>query len=165
MISEKVHSGKIKVLFVNDNNQELDALTAGLSDEGFLAMGVRNLTETIETLSNDDFDIALIDLMIPDTNGLKLARMLRSQFPNVKTMLMSDYLLSPVQLAKADTGVVGFVPKPCRLEELASFILKKVTTKDKTRKDTCSNSTSSSSDNPHAPFEVLSLQFSDQQIL
>ena len=57
---------------------------------------------------------------------------------------MSAYTLSPVQLARADAGVVGFVPKPYCFEELVRFIqdkarlhkddLKSTRTTDESRK-------------------------------
>jgi len=97
--------------------------------------------------------------MLSDMNGLKLARNLRYSFPNVKTILMSDYLLSPVQLAKADTGVVGFVPKPCRLEELARFIHIKLMPKS-SREDHFEHATTITTANATSPFDVLSVQFS-----
>jgi FixJ family two-component response regulator len=63
---------------------------------------------------------------MPEINGLQLARALRTSFPAVTTILMSAYHLSPMQLSRADTGVVGFVPKPFRFDELVRFIRSKI---------------------------------------
>ena len=110
-----------------------------------------------KVLARFDYDVALIDLMIAEINGLELARRIRSRHPRVVTILMSDYLLSPVQLAKANTGVVGFVPKPCRFEEVARFIRAKL--ESRFAKDTASAAQPEPHADPQAPFDVLSVQF------
>lgn len=68
--------------------------------------------------------------MIPGTNGIQLARMIRRRFPRVRVVLMSAYHLSERQLVLADCGVVGFVPKPFDLAELAGFLRSKLAAVD-----------------------------------
>ncbi len=149
-----------RVLVVNDDFQELEALVMGLKLEGINAFGATTPANALELLSTTNFDVALIDLMMSEMNGLQLARKLRSRFPDVITMLMSDYLLSPVQLAKADTGVVGFVPKPCRFEELAGFVLSKIAKRAYREEAKSSSCSASDTNDSRAPFDVLSVQFS-----
>jgi len=145
------------VLVVNDDAAELDIFSLGLRLEGLEAIGTTSAAEALELLAHTSCEVALIDLMISEINGLELARKIRLTHPRVITILMSDYLLSPVQLAKANTGVVGFVPKPCRLEEVARFIRAKL----EARSD--KNLASATRAEPHvdsqAPFDVLSVQF------
>jgi DNA-binding NarL/FixJ family response regulator len=67
-------------------------------------------------------DIAIVDLMMPGTNGIQLARKLRERFPEMRVVLTSAYHLSERQLLRADCGAIGFVPKPYDLSELARFL-------------------------------------------
>ena len=67
-------------------------------------------------------DVAIIDLMMPGINGLDLARRLRRACPEVRVVLTSAYHLSERQVARADVGAVGFVPKPYHLDELVAFL-------------------------------------------
>jgi DNA-binding response OmpR family regulator len=64
--------------------------------------------------------------MMPGTNGMELARKLRDLYPGVRVILTSAYHLSESQLTRADCGVVGFVPKPYVLGELADFLRHKL---------------------------------------
>lgn len=145
---------KPKVLIVNDNATELGSLLAGLETEGFRVSGTTDAHSALELLAQTNFHVVLIDLMIPDLNGLQLAREIRKQFPHTTTMLMSDYILSPVQLAKADTGVVGFVPKPFHFKEIASFVKEKLTLGS-------SKSELTQTQHPsQVPFDVLSVRYS-----
>ena len=146
-----------KVLVINDDPRQLDELISGLRIEGCPAVGAVNFQQAVEALANDDCDAAIIDLMISEMNGLKLARKFKQMYPELLTMLMSDYLLSPVQLAKADTGVVGFVPKPCCVQSLARFIRRKLGSKS-LREEETTNSSSDGNDSL-SPFEVHSFQY------
>ena len=163
---------KIRILIVNDNAAELASLVAGLESEGFQISGTTDPLSALDTLGQTLFDVVLIDLMIPKINGLQLARKIRTAFPRVNTMLMSDYLLSPVQLAKADTGVVGFIPKPCNYQDIAGFIKEKTKPsninlslkKESSNSNSRSNSHSTRRNNTPvlstAPFDVLTVRYS-----
>jgi DNA-binding response OmpR family regulator len=64
--------------------------------------------------------------MMPGTNGIQLARVLRDRHPATRVVLTSAYHLSERQLLRADCGAVGFVPKPFDLSELARFLRAKL---------------------------------------
>lgn len=64
--------------------------------------------------------------MMPGINGLDLARRLRFRCPGLRVVLTSAYHLSERQLARADVGAVGFVPKPYQLEDLVVFLREKL---------------------------------------
>ena len=154
MVTSTSRLAKAKVLIVNDNATELGSLLAGLESEGFQVSGTTDAHSALEILAETTFHVVLIDLMIPDINGLQLARMIRAQFPSITTMLMSDYFLSPVQLAKAETGVVGFIPRPFHFKEIASFVKEKINSFS-------SKSERSQSHTPsQVPFDVLAVRYS-----
>ena len=126
MTDENTLNKKWKLLIVDDNPNEMNSLAIGLRLEGFEADGVSCGSAALEAMDQKDYAAVLIDLMMPEMNGLQLARSIRAAHPNTVTIMMSAYHLSPVQLAKANTGVVGFVPKPFCFEELVYFIRQKL---------------------------------------
>ena len=100
------------------------------------------------------FSAALIDLMMPHMNGLQLARAIRSTTPDVRTILMSEYHLSPVQLARANTGAVGFVPKPFLFEDLVRFVQAKTTQNIPSTKHSIPSPSRVRGGGLHSPFDV-----------
>ncbi len=122
MTSVATGEDKPRILVVDDDPNQLRALVIGLNLEGFEAVGVTDGGSALEMLAQDNFRVALFDLMMPSPNGLQLARQIRSTHPRVITILMSAYQLSATQLNKADVGVVGFIPKPSRFEDIVAFI-------------------------------------------
>ena len=154
MIRTRVIKIKTQILVVNDNATELASLAGGLEAQGFQVQGTTDPYLALNILAHSHFDVVLIDLMIPNLNGLQLARKIRDKFPKINTMLMSDYLLSPVQLAKADTGAVGFVPKPCNFKEIARFINGKVSN------GSFKGEATQAKVNIPSPFDVLTVRYS-----
>ena len=114
-----------RVLVVDDEANHARVLAIGLRIEGFDVMTARDAASALDTLASSEgpaADIAIVDLMMPGTNGIQLARQLRERFPKLRVVLTSAYHLSERQILRADCGAVGFVPKPYDLAELARFL-------------------------------------------
>lgn len=114
------------VLIVDDEPNQRRALSIALRLEGFEVCAAGTALEALEVLRTATIDVALVDLMMPGVNGLDLARQMRTLHPSVPVVLTSAYHLSERQLARADAGVVGFVPKPCPMADVAAFLHAKV---------------------------------------
>ena len=115
-----------RVLIVDDEENQMRTLTIGLRLEGFEVGVARDAESALHVLRVEPADIAILDLMMPGTNGMELARTIRDLYPEVRVVLTSAYHLSERQLTRADCGVVGFVPKPYVLAELADFLRQKI---------------------------------------
>ena len=116
-----------RVLIVDDEENQLRALDVGLQLEGFQVYTAREADAALDSLQLEPVDIAIVDLMMPGINGIELARKIRDLYPDTRVVLTSAYHLSETQLTRADCGVVGFVPKPYVLAELAAFLRTKLT--------------------------------------
>jgi DNA-binding response OmpR family regulator len=110
------------VLVVDEQANQARVMAIGLRIEGFEVETCSGSQEALERLAARPFDIAIVDLMLPGTNGIQLARLLRDLHPGTRVVLTSAYHLSERQLARADCGAAGFVPKPLDLGELAQFL-------------------------------------------
>jgi DNA-binding response OmpR family regulator len=113
-------------LVVDEETNQARAMAIGLRGEGFDVETVPNADRALAILSAGPFDLAMVDLMMPGTNGIQLARLVREQHPRLRVVLTSAYHLSEPQLMRADCGAVGFVPKPFNLTELARFLKAKL---------------------------------------
>jgi DNA-binding response OmpR family regulator len=105
-------------------------MAIGLRLEGFEVEVASNAEGALRSLADHDFDGAVVDLMLPGTNGIQLARLVRESHPRTRIVLTSAYHLSERQLVRVDCGAVGFVPKPFDLTELARFLRGKLACPD-----------------------------------
>lgn len=117
-----------RMLIVDGDDTARRALSAGLSLEGFDVVFAATTRDALRALETSPIDVAMIDLMMPDVNGLDLARQIRRRFPLVRVVLSSAYHLSARQVERADCGAVGFVPKPYHLRELCGYLRSKART-------------------------------------
>jgi DNA-binding response OmpR family regulator len=126
-----------RLLVVEDEASHARVTAIGLRIEGFEVEVAPNADAALRMLDHEPFDVAVVDLMLPGTNGIQLARLIREQHPNIRVVLTSAYHLSERQLVRADCGAVGFVPKPFDLGELARFLRNKLTGGDGDRPFVC----------------------------
>jgi len=118
-----------RVLVVDDEINQGRSLAIGLKLEGFDVETAIDATAALRTLEGEGgrgCDVAILDLMLPGMNGIELAREIGRRWPATRVVLTSAYHLSERQLLRADCGVVGFVPKPYRLDELVAFLRSKL---------------------------------------
>jgi DNA-binding response OmpR family regulator len=117
---------------VDDEANHARVMAIGLRIEGFEVETAHDAETALEQLRGPAFDLAIVDLMMPGTNGIQLARIVRERHPHTRVVLTSAYHLSERQLVRADCGAVGFVPKPFDLTELARFLRAKLAVIDPT---------------------------------
>jgi DNA-binding response OmpR family regulator len=115
-----------RILVVDDEANHARVMSIGLRIEGFEVETAEDANGAMNQLGKAGFDVAIVDLMMPGTNGIQLARMVRERHPQTRVILTSAYHLSERQLVRADCGAVGFVPKPFDLSELARFLRTKM---------------------------------------
>ena len=80
MNNTQTKTARPQVLVVNDDAIELASLVSGLRLEGFHVSGTTDARSALDILAQAEFSVVLIDLMIPNINGLQLARKIRDSF-------------------------------------------------------------------------------------
>jgi CheY-like chemotaxis protein len=115
-----------RILVVDDVANHARVTAIGLRIEGFEVEMAADAEAALTLLASHGFDLAVVDLMMPGTNGIQLARVIRERHPGTRVVLTSAYHLSERQLVRADCGAVGFVPKPFDLTDLAHFLRSKL---------------------------------------
>jgi CheY-like chemotaxis protein len=131
LVPRRQETQRVRILVVDDDTNHLKLLASGLRLEGFEVAAAAGAEEALGHLGNGPFDVAILDVMMPGTSGLDLARRMSRDFPDVRTVLMSAYHLSERQLRLSACGAVGFIPKPYRLDELAAYLREKAQPTDR----------------------------------
>lgn len=115
-----------KILIVDDEENHRKTLGIGLRLEGYSVLEAADGDEGLIQLEREPVDLAIVDLMMPGMNGLEFARRVRFRHPRTRVVLTSAYHLTERQLERAAAGVIGFVAKPYSLDELVSFLSRKL---------------------------------------
>jgi DNA-binding NtrC family response regulator len=72
-VNERAHQ-KGKILIVDDDIDVVNAMQAYLTECGYMAVGCSSGKDAIELLKTSDFELMLIDLMMPEMNGIELLK-------------------------------------------------------------------------------------------
>jgi DNA-binding response OmpR family regulator len=115
-----------RILIVDDEENHRKSLAIGLRLDGWSVLEAEEGEAALRVLDANEVDMAIVDLMMPGINGLELARRIRFRHPGIRVVLTSAYHLTDRQIERAAVGVVGFLPKPYRIDQLAAFLCEKL---------------------------------------
>ena len=111
----------VNVLVVEDEESFIDALSVGLQREGFEMSVARDGAEAMAIFSQKQFDVVLLDLMLPKVSGLDVCRSIRAQ-SDVPIIVVSAKGEEVDMVLMLELGADDYVTKPYRLRELVARI-------------------------------------------
>jgi two-component system KDP operon response regulator KdpE len=110
-----------KVLVVDDEPQIRTLLKATLSRAGYAVIEAANGREALNAKSIDKPDLVLLDLGLPDRDGLELVSLLRGE-PRSALIVISARDQTDQKVAALDLGADDYVTKPFDTEELLARV-------------------------------------------
>ena len=115
----------LRILVVEDNtvNQQLALLL--LQKVGYRADVAGNGVEALEALERQPYDIVLMDVEMPEMDGLEATRSIRAEWPRDRqpyVVAMTANVMTGDRELCLEAGMNDFVGKPVRLEELAATL-------------------------------------------
>lgn len=114
---------RAKILIIDDDKNLRATMKMGLSDD-FDVMEAAGGSEGIKKLTRESADIVLLDLRLPDTDGLNLLREIKKIDPTMNViMITADNTVKKAVEAMKD-GAYDYITKPFDLEELSLLISK-----------------------------------------
>jgi DNA-binding response OmpR family regulator len=78
--------------------------------------------EAMEMLDRQKPDVAVLDMRLPDTDGVELLRKIRAEQPTLPVIITTAYMSIEPQLKVLDLPHSGYIVKPFRLDELGARI-------------------------------------------
>lgn len=113
---------KPKVLIVDDEKGLRIGAQRLLEMEGYEVTTAENGTEGIKFGTENEFDIAVIDLKMPDIDGLEVLRKIRKKFPYTVCFIATAYASYETAVEATRLGAHSYIPKPFSPEELIANI-------------------------------------------
>lgn len=107
----------ITVLIVDDEEPILDFLEIGLAMENFRVLRATSGKQAFQLFRENQPDAVILDLMLPDSDGLDICRSLRS-ICDIPILILSARDELEDRVVGLDTGADDFLSKPFRIREL-----------------------------------------------
>ncbi len=113
----------VRLMVVEDTEHVRKMLLDILELHGFeIAGDADSGPQAIERVRSADPDVVIVDYMMPDMDGLEVARRIREQRPDQQMILYSAYVDDELEQGAQEAGIAVCVPKMAGVEELAREI-------------------------------------------
>jgi DNA-binding response OmpR family regulator len=110
----------MKVLIVEDQEELAKNIEEYLKKEGFQTSVASDFFTATDKLAAYEYDVVIIDLMLPDGNGMDLLYSLRANRKNIGTLILSAKNSIDDKVRGLDAGADDYLGKPFHLLELTS---------------------------------------------
>lgn len=112
----------MKLLIVEDNHDLLDNILTYLKGEGYICETAPDYKQAFDKIMSYTYDVVLIDIMIPNGNGLNLLRELKSVHPQTGSIIISAKNSLDDKVSGLELGADDYLTKPFQLPELLARI-------------------------------------------
>ncbi len=110
------------ILLVDDDPTTCEFIVKLLKRRGYDCTAVQSGAEAFQAAQRQAFDLLLLDLRLPDTDGLQLLQALREQDMQAPAIVITAHPSLPTAIEALGSAVSDYLPKPFKAEQLAERI-------------------------------------------
>jgi two-component system, OmpR family, alkaline phosphatase synthesis response regulator PhoP len=111
-------SADARLLLVEDERNVAETLGERLRSSGFLVTRAESVAAARRALGEAPFDLALLDVGLPDGNGFELARVVRTRSPATAIIFLTAHAAAEDRIRGLELGADDYVGKPFHFREL-----------------------------------------------
>jgi|YelNatPaOPRAMG01_1025707.scaffolds.fasta_scaffold01809_4 DNA-binding NtrC family response regulator len=115
-------SKKGKILVVDDDENIRKVLQTILEDEGYMVDIAENGEKAIDKTKSDFYNLALIDVRLPDMEGTELLSKMRDTTPKMRKVIITGYPTLQNAIAAVNKGADAYIVKPFEVEKVLQTI-------------------------------------------
>ncbi|MBI5788677.1 MAG: sigma-54-dependent Fis family transcriptional regulator [Candidatus Schekmanbacteria bacterium] len=117
-----------RLLIVDDEENLRFSLTKGLEKNGYEVAGVSRGFEAFQIMEKQDFDLVLLDICLPDMNGLEILDKIKAAQPQLPIIMMTAFGEVGIAVRAMKLGAYDYIGKPFLLDEMRLVIQKALET-------------------------------------
>lgn len=122
---------KGNILLVDDEENLHDTLKLNLEMEGYEVTSAFNGTQALKAIANEYFDLIVLDVMMPEVDGITVAETMRVNNLDTPILMLSARNSSADKVLGLKKGADDYLTKPFNLEELLLRVEKLITKNQK----------------------------------
>jgi DNA-binding response OmpR family regulator len=109
---------KEKILLVEDEESLAIGLEYNFSEEGYNIFIAKDGREAIELFESQDFDLIILDVMLPFLDGFEITKYIREKSPRIPILILTAKVSSQDRIKGLEIGADDYLTKPFHLQEL-----------------------------------------------
>jgi DNA-binding NtrC family response regulator len=113
---------KANVLVIDDELVILKSCKKILPEKGYDVQTVQTGAEGLQKLAQENFDMVLTDLMMPEISGMEILERCMKTFPDIIVIMITGYATVQTAVEAMKLGAYDYIPKPFAPEELVEAV-------------------------------------------
>jgi len=118
----KSMSEPVRILVIDDDESVRKILTTILKEEGYVVDTAETGKEAIKKNETNSYNLALIDVRLPDMDGTKLLTAMQKTNPKMVKIMVTGYPSMRSAIEAVNKGADGYILKPIKIENLLKTI-------------------------------------------
>lgn len=110
------------ICLIDDEPAILNTLSSILEDEGYQVLVAKSGLEALKVVRSDSPDLVILDIWMPEMDGLETLKRLRAQFPNILVVMMSGHGSIETAVKATKLGAYDYLEKPLDLEKVTILV-------------------------------------------
>jgi DNA-binding NtrC family response regulator len=115
-----------RLLVIDDDESVRKVLSAALEDEGYEVDTAETGKKAIEMSKKGFYNVALIDIRLPDMEGTRLLSELRDTTPKMRKVIVTGYPSLQNAIEAVKRGANDYVVKPFKMESVLETVAKQI---------------------------------------
>jgi len=112
----------MKILLVEDEPNVVSLIKRGLADNGYEISVAMDGRSGLQMSNDHDFDLIILDIMLPGINGIEICRNIRRQNEQVPILMLTALGTTENIVTGLDSGADDYLVKPFKLAELSARV-------------------------------------------
>ena len=124
----------VRILVIEDDEALLRTLDEELRALGYVVVAVETLARGLAELDAADYEVAIVDLVLPDGNGIDILRRIVEQQLSTEAIVLTGYASLGSAIQAMQLGAYDYLAKPGRMDEL-DLLVRKAAEKGRLRRE------------------------------
>ena len=111
-----------KILVVDDDENIRNTMKVILEDEGFIVDLAATGKEAIQKTENTSYNLALLDIRLPDMEGVELLKLMKDRVPRTRKIMVTGYPSMQNAVTALNKNADAYLIKPINVEKLLNTV-------------------------------------------
>ena len=112
----------MKILIIEDQKELAESISTFISQDGYICNITNNFSEAEENININEYDCAIVDIMLPDGSGLDAIKLIKKNQPQCGVIVVSAKNSLDDKITGLNLGADDYITKPFHLSELNARI-------------------------------------------